>query len=103
MASDDIGAGRVSVGDVVYYRGSPVIRFIERPAAEAKSASKVSVNSNVLTIAEAITLRVAVTDLQSRMSYPDALGTDVTGRTIAGGYYAAATAILKLLFEIGCP
>lgn len=61
------------------------------------SEPKISINGTSLTDAQAMTLRVAVTDLHSRMSNPGALGEDETGEGIRVGYVARSREIADLM------
>ncbi len=53
------------------------------------------INDEKLSVAEAMTLRVAITSFLAEMQEPDALGDDETGRGIQAGYRAACQSIIE--------
>jgi hypothetical protein len=57
----------------------------------------ITVNGKSLTEAQAMAVRVAVTDLQSRMSEKDALGSDSVGEGIRRGYQERAGEVVRIM------
>ncbi|KQW30806.1 hypothetical protein ASC71_00435 [Rhizobium sp. Root1240] len=57
----------------------------------------ITVNGTSLTEAQAVVVRVAVTDFQSRMSEPGALGRDVVGEDIRRGYQERSGEVLRVM------
>lgn len=61
--------------------------------------ANVTINGTQLTFAEAMTLRVALSDFMMGIATPDALGSDETGRGIRDGYQKCGSNILRLMIN----
>ena len=57
----------------------------------------ITINGRTLTVAQAMTMRVAVASMLSEMSNADALGKDEHGRAMVVGYQANLHAIVRLM------
>lgn len=64
----------------------------------AKEA-QITVNGVLLSEGQSCAVRVALTNLNERMSKPDVLGKDETGRAITAGYRDRSAEVLSLIFE----
>lgn len=63
------------------------------------SEAEIVINGEKLTAAQAMTVRVAITDMLLKMSEPDALGKDHRGRVIAAAYRERAGEVQELIFR----
>jgi hypothetical protein len=61
----------------------------------------ISIEGVRLNEAQALTVRVAVTELLAKMRELDALGEDDQGRALAAAYAARSREILHLMFVVG--
>lgn len=61
--------------------------------------AKIIIGSVVLTSAQSMAVRVAVTNMLTEMSNPEALGRDGTSRDITAGYHARLTEVIALLLD----
>lgn len=61
--------------------------------------AQITINGVALTIAQAMTVRVAIGDMLMRFEDPHALGADKLGRSITWGYRASASSIQDLIFR----
>lgn len=61
--------------------------------------AQITINGVLLSEGESCAVRVALTNMQNRMSKPNVLGKDETGRAITAGYYQNASSVLRLIFE----
>lgn len=60
--------------------------------------AQIVINGRVLTEAQSMTLRVAISDMVMRMSDTNALGSDEHGRAMAQLYLVRAAEIERLIF-----
>lgn len=65
------------------------------PPTTPWSEPTITINGKLLSVAESMTLRVAITGFHSDMTDPMALGEDDTGRAIARGYRLHSENILR--------
>lgn len=59
------------------------------------------INGRHLTEAQAMAVRVAVTNMLTEMADPEALGTDDLGRDITAAYHARLTEVISLILVGG--
>lgn len=63
----------------------------------AMTEPTIVINGKPLTEAQAMAVRVAVTNMLTEMSDADALGNDPVGRGLVAGYHARLTEVISLI------
>jgi len=61
--------------------------------------ARIEINGRLLSEAQAMTVRTALTDLSFRMQHEDALGDDEHGRRMVLAYRELATEVLRMMIE----
>lgn len=67
--------------------------------AEKTNEPEITINGVTLSVGQAMTLRVAATNMLTEMSEPDALGDDDMGRRMAAAYADRLREIITIMFS----